>query len=66
MRIYKVTQEGKHRLVRASTQAVARSHVAKSTIEVVVASPDDTYELAQQGVKVEETSTTPVQKEVGE
>ena len=66
MRIYKVTQEGKHRLVRASTQAMARSHVAKSSIEVVVASPDDTYELAQQGVKVEETGSAPSQKEIGE
>jgi hypothetical protein len=65
-RIYKVTHDGKHRLVRASTQAMARSHVAKSSIEVVVASPDDTYELAQQGVKVEETGSAPAQKEIGE
>ncbi len=66
MRIYKVTQEGKHRLVRASTQAMARSYVAKDTIDVAVASPDDTYELAQQGVKVEETGSVPAQKEIGE
>ena len=66
MRIYKVTQEGKHRLVRANTQAVARSHVAKSSIAVAVASPDDTYELAQLGVKVEETVDVPAQKEIGE
>jgi hypothetical protein len=65
-RIYKVTQDGKHRLVRANSQAVARSHVAKLSIAVAVASPDDTYELAQQGVKVEETGEVSAQKEIGE
>jgi hypothetical protein len=66
VRIYKVTQDGKHRLVRANNQAMARSHVAKSTIEVAVATPDDTYQLATAGVVVEETTAGPVQKEIGE
>lgn len=65
-RIYKVTHNGKHHLVRANSQAVARSHVAKHSITVAVASPDDTYELAQAGVKVEETGATPAQVEIGE
>lgn len=65
-RIYKVTHNGKHHLVRANSQAVARSHVAKNTISVAVASPDDTYELAQAGVKVEETGAVPAQIEMGE
>ncbi|MFN3375500.1 MAG: hypothetical protein ACK40S_02965 [Burkholderiaceae bacterium] len=64
-RIYVVTHNGARRLVRASTPAVARSHVAKSTISVEVASPDDTFELARAGVTVEETATTPAQKELG-
>lgn len=46
-RIYLVQQGDTRRLIRAASQAVARSHVAKSTILVSVASPDDTYMLAQ-------------------
>lgn len=65
-RIYLVRQGVIQRLVRAANQAMARSHVAKSTILVSVASPDDTYTLAQAGVEVEETSTAPAQKEIGE
>lgn len=67
-RIYKVTNKtsGTQHLVRAVSQAVARSHVAKNVIEVDVASPDDTYRLATAGVMVEETSAGPVQKEIGE
>lgn len=65
-RIYKVTHNGKHHLVRANSQAVARSHVAKNSISVVVATPDDTYELAQAGVKVEEACFIPVQIEIME
>lgn len=65
-RIYLVQQGDTRRLIRAASQAVARSHVAKSTISVSVASPDDTYMLAQLGVAVEETASGPVQKEVGE
>lgn len=65
-RIYLVQQGDIKRLVRANSQAVARSHVAKSTIHVDVASPDDTFSLARAGVEVEETSTAPAQKEIGE
>ena len=65
-RIYIVKQGETKRLVRAASQAVARSHVAKSTISVEVASPDDTFELALAGVVVEETSLAAVQKEIGE
>ena len=65
-RIYVVTQGETRRLVRATNPAVARSHVAKSTILVDVANPDDTFELALAGVKVEETSTAPAKKEIGE
>lgn len=65
-RIYLVQQGDARRLVRATSQAVARSHVAKSTILVSVASPDDTFDLAQAGAKVEETMGAPAQKEIGE
>lgn len=65
-RIYVVTQGEVKRLIRAANPAVARSHVAKSTIQVDVASPDDTFKLALAGVAVEETSTQPTQKEIGE
>jgi len=65
-RIYKVTHNNEHRLVRAASPAMARSHVARHSIMVAVASPDDTYELAQAGVKVEETGAVPAQKEIGE
>lgn len=65
-RIYRVTQGDVSRLVRATSQATARSHVAKDTITVEVASPTDTYELAIAGVKVEETGAVPAQMEIGE
>lgn len=65
-RIYLVAQGETKRLIRASTAAAARNHVAKDTIIVEVANPNDTYDLALQGVKVEETSNDPVQTEVGE
>lgn len=65
-RIYVVTQGEAKRLIRAATPAVARSHVAKSTISVEVASPDDTFELALAGVAVENTSPAPAQMEIGE
>lgn len=65
-RIYLVQQGDTKRLIRANSQAVARSHVAKSTILVDVASPDDTFALAKAGVEVEETSTGPAQKGAGE
>lgn len=65
-RIYLATANGNQRLVRASTAAAVRNLIAKDTIAVEVASPDDTYKLAQAGVKVEETTTGPVQTEIGE
>ena len=66
MPIYKVTHNGQSFLIRAVSQAIARSHVAKTSIGVEVASPDDIYELAAAGVKSEELIATPTQKEVGE
>lgn len=65
-RIYVVTQGDAKRLIRATNPAVARSHVAKSTIKVDVASPDDTFKLALAGVAVEETIGLPAQTEIGE
>lgn len=65
-RIYVVTQGDAKRLIRAANPAVARSHVAKSTISVEVASPDDTFELALAGVAVENTSPATAQMEIGE
>jgi hypothetical protein len=65
-RIYKTIQGDTVRLVRANTPATARSFVAKDTIQVSVASPDDTYELATKGVKVEDTTDAPAQLEIGE
>ena len=65
-RLYLATTNGAQRLVRASTAAAVRNLIAKDTIAVEVASPDDTYKLAQAGVKVEETTTGPGQMEVGE
>lgn len=65
-RIYVAAINGTQRLVRASTAAAVRNHIAKDTIAVEVASPDDTYKLAQAGIKVEETSAGPVQVEIGE
>lgn len=65
-RIYRTQQGDIVRLIRANTPATARSFVAKDTIQVSVASPDDTYELANKGVKVEDTTDQPVQLEIGE
>lgn len=65
-RLYLATINGNQRLVRASNAAIVRNHIAKDTIAVEVASPDDTYRLAQAGIKVEETGAGPVQREIGE
>lgn len=65
-RIYKVTQDGNRRLVRAATQAAARSHVAKSTISVEIPSPDELYEMGASGIRVEEASEESSQREIGE
>ena len=66
MPIYKVSHNNTHRLVRAQSQAAARSHVAKNSIAVEVASPDDIYELARSGSEIEDLITTQAQKEIGE
>lgn len=60
-RIYLVTQNGIDRLVRAHNPNVARSFVARDTIHVCVAGQDDIYEMARDGVKVEETTENPDQ-----
>ncbi len=65
-RLYLATINGTQRLVRANNAATVRNHIAKDSIAVEVASPDDTYRLAQAGVKVEETKTGQVQLEMGE
>ena len=56
-RIYAVTPKngnGTTRLVKATTQATARSHVAKDTLSVQVASQDQLVESVAAGVKVEQ------------
>jgi hypothetical protein len=65
-RIYIATVDGKRRLVRANTPAAVRNHIAKDIIAVEVASPDDTYALGTQGVRVEELVAGPVQTEIVE
>lgn len=67
-RIYITTNKdtGSRRLVRASSQAVARSHIAKDLIGVEVANTDDVFELASSGAKVEETSSEQANRELGE
>lgn len=65
-RIYLVTQGATARLVRATTPAVARSHVARTEFEVRVATQDDIVMAITDGSIVEETTEGPVQKELGE
>jgi len=55
-RIYKVTVNGTTRLVRAATPAAARSHAAKSTIQVAVATGEELYELGKGGLDIEDAS----------
>ena len=56
-RIYMITkrhrQETVHQLVRAANAAQARSHVARNSYAVAVASQDDLVEQLGFGVKVE-------------
>jgi len=52
-RIYVVKQGDKQYLVRAATQAQARSHIAKD-IDVEVASQDALISLTAVGVKVQD------------
>lgn len=64
-RIYKAEVGGQSRLVRAANQAQVRNHIARDTIKVSVASPDDVYDLAVAGKPVEETGEKPEQVEIG-
>lgn len=64
-RIYLVTHGDDKRLIRAISQANARNHIARNSITVQVASQDDIVALVSTGQKVEETSSEPVQLEIG-
>lgn len=65
-RIYLTIHGESSRLIRASTPAAARNHVAKNSIHVAVASQDDIVRMIQDGRVVEETTEAAVQKELGE
>lgn len=65
-RIYLVTHGDDKRLIRAISQANARNHIARNSIAVAVASQDDIVALISTGQKVEETSSEPLQLEIGE
>ena len=60
-RIYLVTQNGTQRLIRAASQHAARSHAAKSTISVSVATVEESIVLTQAGVLVESGFAHPEQ-----
>lgn len=65
-RIYKVTVNGATRLIRAATPAAARSHAAKSTIQVAVATGEELYELGKGGLEIEDASEPVQQADVAE
>lgn len=65
-RIYLAAHGDAKRLIRATSQANARNHIARNSITVAVASQDDIVALVSGGHKVEETSAEPVQTELGE
>lgn len=65
-RIYLAAHGNDKRLIRATSQANARNHIARNSITVQVASQDDIVALVSTGQKVEETSNEPVQLEIGE
>lgn len=65
-RIYIATHGEAKRLIRATSQAVARNHIARDSIQVEVASQDDLVRMISGGWVVEETSNAPAQKELGE
>ena len=64
-RIYKVTVNGAIRLVRAASPAAARSHAAKSTIQVSVATGEELYELGKGGLEIEDSSEASVPESAG-
>lgn len=66
MPIYLVQHGDRTGLVRAATQAQARSHAARSLIKVAVAGPDDLYELGRAGVAIEEADKSDPQHQIGE
>lgn len=53
-RIYIVTGPDSNRLVKAQNPQQALSHVASSTFSVRKATPEDAFEAATQGMKVEQ------------
>jgi hypothetical protein len=65
-RIYLTTHGNDKRLIRATSQANARNHIARNSITVQVASQDDIVALVSTGQKVEETSNETVQLEIRE
>jgi hypothetical protein len=65
-RIYLTIHGESSRLIRASSPAAARNHVAKNSILVSVASQDDIVRMISDGRVVEETTTGPVQQELSE
>ena len=58
-RIYTVTGGPKDRLVRATRQGPALMHVARSMLEVRVATQNDLEQLIAAGVKVEDAGEPP-------
>ena len=65
-RIYLATHGEAKRLIRASTPAAARNHIARDSIVVEVASQDDLVRMVSAGRTVEEITSGPVQLEIGE
>ena len=57
-RIYLVGHGSTIRLVRAAHRAQALAHVARSTINVAVASQDEIVEAMTRGIKVEAATDT--------
>lgn len=55
-RIYLVTNGENKRLVRATSNAAALRHAAKTSMSVRLATQEDCLEMAMAGVKVEEAS----------
>lgn len=63
-RIYIVEHNDTERLIRATSQAAARSFVAQSTISVKVASVADAIRLTNAGIQEEDASPAPKAPEV--
>lgn len=58
-RIYAVTTNGTTRLVRAGSSAAARNHVARDTIDAVVASQDTLVDALARSTVVEVAGEKP-------